>query len=322
MFLYSAFATFYKKADGIKVEFDECLHPNGIELLYGDKCYYFEYSDAPELINDSNNYTLYFKRSFLKVNNYSTNVLPLGFQLNYSYKPIQFLLNIFQKDLLHKKNVLEIVRCLDLLDIFTNMSHHSMEFNGFPKSVKNNNGVVLYYTRLWDPDRTNDKLEKERRDKMNFFRINAVKVIKNNFPKSHVGLFPCEMAKKVAPDLILNERETSKKNYLRLLDSSDICIADDGLKDTLGWKIGEYVLFGKSIISTPINILVPYFHRDINYYELSSRESFEEIPSLIDKLKTKDYYTKMNRENYEYGVKYLRPQSYFCNLLTIIGSYK
>jgi hypothetical protein len=64
----------------------------------------------------------------------------------------------------------------------------------------------------------------------------------------------------------------------------NIGIADDGLKDTPGWKIGEYLLYGKAIITTPLNISLDNFKESVNYELLSTRSSFLELPDKIESL--------------------------------------
>jgi hypothetical protein len=186
-----------------------------------------------------------------------------------------------------------------------------MEIKAFPRRVNDNGGRILYYTRLWDPAKSEDNLEKQRRQRMNEFRINAVKILKKYYPNSFVGLYPCPLAIQMAPELVLGRKETFKKHYMAILKYSDICIVDDGLKDTLGWKIGENVIFGKSIITTPIQVIVPKFNKNVNYLELKTRDSFEELPHYIEELQKGKRYLEIGINNFDYGQKYLYPMNYF-----------
>jgi hypothetical protein len=66
----------------------------------------------------------------------------------------------------------------------------------------------------------------------------------------------------MAPDLVLDNSFTSKLAFMKALRSTDICLADDGLGDTPGWKIGEYLMHGKAIITTPIRTVVQDFNKE------------------------------------------------------------
>ncbi|QLC67515.1 hypothetical protein LPB248_14740 [Flavobacterium sp. LPB0248] len=104
---------------------------------------------------------------------------------------------------------------------------------------------------MWNPDNNSDLEEKNRRELQNEFRIDACRIIKKNFKNTIVGVFPDTFSSKVAPDVLLDIKKISKKEYFNELKNSDIAIADDGLNDTLGWKIKECLLFGKAVIITP-----------------------------------------------------------------------
>jgi hypothetical protein len=51
----------------------------------------------------------------------------------------------------------------------------------------------------------------------------------------------------------------------------DIGIADDGLQNTPGWKIGEYMMLNKTVIPTPIRAVVEQFKSGENYISLEDR---------------------------------------------------
>jgi glycosyltransferase involved in cell wall biosynthesis len=208
----------------------------------------------------------------------------------------------------------EFFRALDFLKI-TNMSHFSMLLSKFRGNSKTNNGRVIFCTRLWDPKNTNDEKERERRVSQNFFRINACRIIKANFPNSFVGVFDSELARRVCPELIFKSKILSKKEYLKELSKADICIADDGLKDSAGWKIGEYLMMGKAVISTPLNVYISDFYENKNYMVLTNRTAFEELTEKIDFLLKDDKYMEMGLNNKSWSEQYLFPNAYVENIL-------
>ena len=174
-------------------------------------------------------------------------------------------------------------------------------------------------TRLWDPARNEDSEEKRRRALQNSFRINACRIIAKNFPNAITGLYPDDYAQKVAPDILLNTQQTKKANYLSELQKADICLADDGLKDTPGWKIGEYAMMNKAIISTPIKTVVEEFEANKNYICLEHRNDYQNLPDVIHELIKDKKYLELKEKNKKWTEKYLNPTTYVENILKTIS---
>ncbi len=297
------------------LQFDpKCSYNGGILEVKGQTIF-FDYSDSPVFADEPQKYTYYFKRSLRKVDE-KENIFPLNFQVNYSYKSLHFLAKLGYKQLTNKYNRIEIIRALDYFNTFTNSSHNAMDIRKFPNTVTDNGGKILFYTRLWAPDNHPDEDEKERRRQQNEFRIESCRIIKKNFKNADVGLFPDKFASGMAPDILLDEKKTSRKEYFRLLRQADIGIADDGLKDTPGWKIGEYLLFGKAVVTTPLNVAVENFHERINYEKLSTRNSFIEVPDKIEFLLSGNKYLEVGRNNLEWSYDYLHPKNFLKRILS------
>ncbi|WP_281336357.1 hypothetical protein [Flavobacterium eburneipallidum] len=302
------------------IEFDIQMNPavswNGVVLYFNNFTYYLDYSDDSSFLDDPKKYHYYFKRS-LRISDVKENVYPLNFQANYSYKSLFLLTKFKGNDLVNKANRIEIIRSLDYFNAFTNSSHNAMDIRKLPKNVSDNQGRVIFYTRLWNPDNHIDPDEKERRRLQNEFRIESCRIIKKHFEKVLVGLFPDGLSSKLAPDLLLDAKQTSIKEYYKVLKKSDIGIADDGLKDTPGWKIGEYLLFGKAVISTPLNVAVDNFEEHINYEKLSSRSSYLELPDKIDYLLKDKKYLEMGNNNLNWSNEYLHPKNYIKRIFSV-----
>jgi glycosyltransferase involved in cell wall biosynthesis len=176
-------------------------------------------------------------------------------------------------------------------------------------------------TRLYDPARNRHADEKARRAKQNEFRAEACRVIKVNFKNSIVGLYPDEFSSVYAPDVLLSKEQTNSKTYFDFLISSQIALADDGLKDTAGWKIGEYVVFNKPIISTPINVDIPDFRVGEHYLSLNHRNDVDGLCGHIDKLLTNDKLrNEMMENNMAYCDQHLEPYVYFKKIIEEIES--
>jgi hypothetical protein len=156
----------------------------------------------------------------------------------------------------------------------------------------------------------------DRRMAQNNFRINACKILKREFPGAIVGVMPDCYSKEVAADVLMGKEDYKKTNYLKYLKSCVVAIADDGLKDTPGWKIGEYVLANKAIISTPINVVVEGFEEGRNYLSTKSRSDFKILPELIYQLMKNNRYMRLIEENKKWYFQYLEPVRYIERILS------
>ena len=303
------------------IEFNVRINPkiswNGAVLFFNNKTFYFDYSDDAVFLDNPKRYNFYFKRS-LKIIQENSNIFPLNLQVNYSYKSLKLLTRLDLKVLSSKANRIEIIRALDYCNIFTNLSHNAIDVRKLPNETKDNDGKVIFFTRLWNPDNHIDVDEKERRKIQNEFRIESCRIIKKNFKNSAVGLFPDSLSSKLAPDLLLDSKKTSSKEYFALLRQSNIGIADDGLKDTPGWKIGEYLLFGKAVITTPINIVVDNFYENTNYEKVSDRSAYLELPEKIELLMKDKKYIEIGQNNLYWSREYLHPKNYIKKLLCMV----
>jgi len=302
------------------IEFDIQMNPkiswNGAILYFNNETYYLDYSDDTKFLDNPEKYNYYLKRS-LRINDVKANVYPLNLQVNCSYKSLILLTKFKYKDLINKANRIEIIRSLDYFNAFTNSSHNAMDIRKLPKKVKDNNGKVIFYTRLWNPENHIDTDEKERRRVQNEFRIASCRILKKNFENASVGLFPDSLSSKIASDVLLDVKKTSLKSYFQILKQSDIGIADDGLKDTPGWKIGEYLLRGKAVVTTPLNIVVENFQEHTNYEKLSSRSSYLELPEKIEYLLKGKKYLEIGKNNLKWSEEYLHPKNYIKRILSV-----
>lgn len=193
------------------IDYDADLPGNGIILNINNSNCFLDYSDDIKFMADPKQYDFYFKRSLLPGHKLG-NIYPLNFQVNFSYKPIHLVLKMPFQVLKNKKSRIELTRVLDYFGLVTNDSHTSKDIKYFSgKKLSDNNGRVIFMARLWDPARSKDPEEKERRSRQNRFRINACRVISRNFPNSITGIFPDAFAKEVANDVLLDLKVAAKK---------------------------------------------------------------------------------------------------------------
>ncbi|WP_303317393.1 hypothetical protein Q4Q34_01050 [Flavivirga abyssicola] len=316
--VYSCF--YYSKANKLDLNIvrNSKVSHNTALLTISNKSILFDYSDDTKFIGLPSNYDFYFKRSLLETDR-TNNVYPLNFNVPMAYKSYLLLFKLNKDLLFHKFNKTEVVRALDILGLFTNSGHGILDIRRYPKNVSDYGGNILYYTRLWNPDNNPDEEEKERRAVQNEFRINACRIIKKEFKNASVGLYSDELSSKMAPDLLLSPGKSDKKKYLKELSRYNIGVADDGLKNTPGWKIGEYLLYGRAVVSTPLNICIENFKEHVNYERLSSRSSYEELPEKIACLLKDKKYLEMGENNFKWSSNYLHPKNYMNRILGIVG---
>lgn len=315
--IYSYFYFCEKEKLKTDVVFNNDVVHDGAILFIEGKYIFFDFSDDSKFIDDSKNFSYYFKRS-LRIEDNKENVYPLNFNVPMAYKCHSLLWNLKSDLLFDKRNRIEVIKAIDKFAFFTKSSHGVLDIRRYPKEVVDSGGNVIFHTRLWNPDNHPDSDEKERRKLQNEFRINACRIIKKNFRNASVGLFPDDLSKKLAPDLLLDLKHTKKNNYLNLLSKHSIGIADDGLKDTPGWKIGEYLLFGKAVITTPLNISLDNFEEYVNFEKLNTRSSYQELPEKIESLLKDKRYLEMGNNNLKWSNDYLHPKNYIQRILSMV----
>lgn len=177
---------------------------------------------------------------------------------------------------------------------------------------------VLFLTRLWEPDKTYSDAVNEERTLINQTRIKILRELREKKDVSFIGgLSDSDYGKKMAPDLIMPNGLTYRKNYIRELHTSDICIGSMGLHESIGWKTGEYIAAAKAIVNERLHYQVPgNFIPGKNYLEYHTVEecvrAVKELSADPDKL------FEMKRQNQIYYNKYLRPDVLIKNTLQIV----
>lgn len=319
--LYSYFYYCKKNKLDFDILYNNDILYNAAVLTINNKTIFFDYSDDTKFIDNPASYDFYFKRSLLEEDKIN-NIFPLNFNVPMSYKSYSLLLKLQKDFLFSKSNRKEVLRSLDVFGVFANSSHSVIDIRNYPDEVVDNGGGIIYYTRLWNPNNHPDEEEKERRRVQNEFRINACRILKKEYKNASVGLFGDDLSNNLAPDLILPSNFSNKKKYLAKLSKISIGIADDGLKNTPGWKIGEYLLYGKAVITTPMNVALDDFKEGVNYEKLTSRSAYEELPSKIEYLIKDKRYLEMSKANKEWSNDFIHPQNYLKRIFNLINMAK
>ncbi len=137
---------------------------------------------------------------------------------------------------------------------------------------------MLFMVRAWDPDNSPPGLPQEQRQEraaINETRARCVSLLRKEFGSRFFGGFAhtSYAIDHFRAQLLDDRTDCSKRNYVRLLQRHPICVATTALHKSIGWKLGEYVAFSKSIVSERLNFTVPgRFERDRNYLEFETPE--------------------------------------------------
>ncbi len=293
------------------------------------KVVYDTFDGSSISVDDYNWCDFYFKRSFDRVlisDSYKLKkIFPLG--LNYSvYGPNNFYKYKLYYSISSVKSVKNIKNLIiPLIRTSKNLSRIFKTSNGcYTSFYQNFESIprfeqppkILFLTRLWDPNRTKSKKLIEERHFINQMRIDIIRSLKKEFPKIFVGgLAPDEFTNKAAPDCIVTDQKIiQKKEYLASLKTANICISNQGLLGSNGWKLAEYVAGAKSIVSEKLNYEVPgNFLSGKNYLEFSTIDDcIQKVDFLV---KDPDLRYKMMVENYNYYHQFLRPDMLIWNTL-------
>lgn len=180
---------------------------------------------------------------------------------------------------------------------------------------------ILFLTRLWDwsaREIENDSVREER-ENITMFRIELCRKLKEQFRDSVIiGISDSELARRYANDCIMPAKYTKKRNYLKLLHKSDICIGTMGLHESIGWKTAEYVAAAKAIVNEKLHYEVTgNFEKGKNYLEANT---VQEILDAVKCLKENpDFLYEMKKANEEYYANYLKPDRLVENTLHLVA---
>ena len=223
----------------------------------------------------------------------------------------------------HKDSPLREPRWKELLKILIGkapLSYFVPEvFLGTPQEDTGRTPKILFMTQLWDdhiPDFSD--AENAERTYINQMRIDIIRALQQRYPNTFVGgLNNCELSRTWAPDLIMPKKYTERRQYLKLMHSSDICIGSMGLFESIGGKTGEYVAAAKAIVNERLHYTVTGdFEEGKNYL---SFETVEQCLDAVQKLvENPQLRVNMMRANAAYYQNYLRPDVLVKNTLDLI----
>lgn len=251
-----------------------------------------DYKQFDKLIPYGLNYQVYYKNKFLKYLFLKDRKL-LKYSLRYS-ENISWVLNI--KDCVRNN-------CLSGME---------------SKSAKGRQ--ILFRARLWNPDNNETDWKKTERIILNEERISINRLLKKDYKKHFKGgIQKDSFSESQCPDLLLLKKDYHKSNYLKELKASSIGIVNQGLENSISWKMGEYVAHGLAIITSSIDKfeLPGDFKEGENYLKYESVEECREMTELL--FKDDALRAKIQKNNEKYYQNYLHPGTKITQIFNFIN---
>jgi hypothetical protein len=117
---------------------------------------------------------------------------------------------------------------------------------------------AIFLARTWDPREVPPLPEAAVRE-MNDLRANCIRLLRTRLDGRFLGGFERSAhALEHYPDCVVDEAlSTRRRDYLRRLRDYAVCVATNGLWDSIGWKFAEYMALAKAIVCEPMKFEVP-----------------------------------------------------------------
>jgi hypothetical protein len=299
-----------------------------VEVIVNGKIkLYYDTKDGTNVdVQALNESHFYFKRSYNskkinQVGDLRERIFPLG--LNYAVFPSSFDPYSFSRNCILSDGIKKITGCIKTFDIRNhfnflpriNLMHALPDYNADPK--------IIFMVKAYDPnDVINRRKEKvEERIQLNETRAKCIKYLNSEFGnKFYGGFYHNTFTKKNYSDcLIPDGKKSEKRNYINILKSYPICIANSGLHGSIGWKFAEYIAFSKAIISEKMDNSVPgNLENGKNYLEFLTPEDC--VNKAIELFHDKDLRNSIMQNNTKYYFSYLRPDALIMNTLLIASN--
>lgn len=182
---------------------------------------------------------------------------------------------------------------------------------------------IIFRARLWNPENNVTPWKKKEREKMNWERIEINKGLKAQFGNLFDGGIERDsLSEEVCPELLLSDKVYHKENYLKQLKKSSVGIITEGLEQSIGWKLGEYVAHSLAILSYPIDKfqLLGDFRNEKNYLAYTDQK---ELITKINFLQNNDdLRMDIQHNNYSYYREFLEPSAKLQKILKLVDEYQ
>jgi len=298
---------------------------NGLFVTINEeKVIFYDTADGPNLNEEALEVAdLYFKRSYLCEDvpeRYRLRVFPLGLNYEVYAGKVDYLevARMLRRKSLTNGWPIELMRWIAR---FASVSFLPTVHNMCAQPKPDQEPRVLFMARAWDPNDVAPGLPAEIKEdhvQINKTRAHCIQLLRKELGKYFYGGF-AHNSYAVAnyKDLLLEDAGISRKKiYISILHQYPICIATTGLQGSIGWKMGEYVAFSKSIVSERLNFSVPgTFERNRNYLEFDTPELC--LQQTVRLVEDKHIRRQMMENNWHYYQMNLKPDKLILGTLNI-----
>ncbi|MDR2647869.1 MAG: hypothetical protein LBB67_07100 [Oscillospiraceae bacterium] len=185
---------------------------------------------------------------------------------------------------------------------------------------------VLFYTRLWESGGITERTfmhpkngmtldeakicAKETIDgfnRVNNTRIECIRALRRALGDRFCGgVVNTPLARRIAPDLVLIKEKPSRAAFRNMLKENFICIANDGLYRSIGWKMAEYMAASRAVVcETPFYTVPAPFAAGRNFLPFQTAdECVAQATRLLDDVELTH---EMEDNNRAYYRAYIRP---------------
>ena len=284
--------------NGLRVFVDMADNSRIYESLYNESDFYIkrmllksDYQERRKLIPYGFYYPVYYQNSYLKWL-FLKNKKFARYSVKY-WKLMSEILNI--KDSIAVNEISEL------------------------ESKPSDSRTIIFRARLWNPENNNEEWKKRERMVLNNERIEVNRILKTEFNSDFIGgILKDKFSEENCPDLILPQIEYHRKSYIKALKKSSIGIVNQGLEDSIGAKLGEYLANGLAVITSPIHKFQLHgdFRENQNYLSYSSVEQCIEIVKHLHK--DDNFRKNIQNNNFKYYHQYLQPGKKMKHIFALI----
>lgn len=266
---------------------------------------YYDVLDGPEINTDMlERCDWYFKRSytpeFMADYRHTQRIVPLG--LNYEVYGDGWnwteAWRVLRGDIGFSTRMKGFTRALRLTGSFRPTVSAMVPGQSSKKTM------AIFLTRVWSAEGHDHPVGPSVHE-MNATRAACIRLLKKRFGERVLtGFIRTPLAERLYPDLIADV-STTKESYFSCLRGASIGISTTGLFGSNPWKLGEYVAFGKAIVSEPLVYQVPGFNSGEHYLAFRSAEECADlVQQLFDEPVLRD---RIAARNVDYYRQFLRP---------------
>lgn len=170
--------------------------------------------------------------------------------------------------------------------------------------------LVLFQTRVWDPEQSSEDLEK-----INEERVALIRVLRKDLGKRfRGGIVPTPFARKNYADVLLQEA-FHRNDYIKMVQRFLIGIYTRGLHHSVAFKLPEYLAASMCLVSDPVRNQLPQPLVPGRHY-LQFTNVDECLTQCERLLREPERAREMRWQNFTYYRQWIRPPEHLFSCLT------